>query len=305
MKNLANWNQLLQEINVAGSTHDLIRRKYLQKLHEKTQRNIIAYYSGWLEKPTAPNLQINDADKNGFMNAIHQVNKGAGLDLILHTPGGETAATESIVEYLRSIFGTNIRAIVPQLAMSAGTMVACSCKQIIMGKQSSLGPIDPQFGQLAAHGVIEEFKRAHLEIKHDQSKAYVWQPIISKYPPAFIGECEKALKWSQDMVEEWLVTGMLEGKANARDTAKAIVKEMCDHALMLSHARHLSAAKCRQLGLEIIMLEDDQELQDAVLSVHHAFMHTLSATAAVKIIENHLGVAYIQQMVPTIQLART
>lgn len=55
-----------------------------------------------------------------------------GLDLILHTHGGQIAATESIVHYLRSIFGNNIRAFIPQLAMSAGTMIALSCKEIIM-----------------------------------------------------------------------------------------------------------------------------------------------------------------------------
>jgi hypothetical protein len=42
------------------------------------------------------------------------------------------------------------------------------------------------------------------------------------------------------------------------------------------------------------MLEDDNELQDATLSLHHAFMLTLSQTAAVKIIENHKGTAFIQ-----------
>lgn len=73
------------------------------------------------------------------MTVIHQLDRNKGLDLILHTPGGDTAATESIVDYLHNMFGNNIRAIVPQLAMSAGTMIACSCKEIIMGLQSSLG----------------------------------------------------------------------------------------------------------------------------------------------------------------------
>jgi len=44
------------------------------------------------------------------------------------------------------------------------------------------------------------------------------------------------------------------------------------------------------------MLEDDCELQDLVLTVHHACVLTLSSTAAVKIIENHRGIAYIQQV---------
>jgi hypothetical protein len=41
-------------------------------------------------------------------------------------------------------------------------------------------------------------------------------------------------------------------------------------------------------------------LQDAVLSVHHATMHTFNG-AAVKIIENHLGVAYVK-IAQTIQV---
>jgi ClpP class serine protease len=89
--------------------------------------------------------EVNDADKNGLMTVVHQLDRSKGLDLLLHTPGGETAATESFVDYLRSIFGKDIRAFIPQLALSAGTMIACACKEIYMGKQSSLGPVDPQF----------------------------------------------------------------------------------------------------------------------------------------------------------------
>jgi hypothetical protein len=42
------------------------------------------------------------------------------------------------------------------------------------------------------------------------------------------------------------------------------------------------------------MLEETPALQEAVLSVHHAYIHTLSSTGACKIIENHNGVAFIQ-----------
>jgi hypothetical protein len=228
------------------------------------------------------------------MNCIHNLDKTIGLDLILHTPGGETAATESLVDYLRSIFGTNIRAIIPQLAMSAGTMIACACKQIIMGKHSSLGPIDPQFQGVPAHGVVEEFNRAYKEIRQDNIKAAVWQPIINKYPPAFIGECEKAIQWSNEMVKDWLLTGMLQDRENSENIANTIIGELGNHALTKSHARHLSYVKCQQMGLEVIAMEDNPELQDAILSVHHACIHTLASTQAVKIIENHNGIAFIQ-----------
>ena len=291
---MGSWHDILNEIKERGSTHDIVRRKYLRHLHDLTHRNVNIYYSGWLQKPDMLGTQVNDADKNGFMTVIHRLDRTKGLDLILHTPGGETAATESLVDYLRSMFGTNIRAIVPQLAMSAGSMIACACQEIVMGKHSSLGPIDPQLGRLPAHGIVEEFQRAFTEIKADPAKAAVWQPIIAKYHPTLVGECEKAIQWSEEMARAWLVSGMFQGEANAEGTAKQIVKELVDHALTKSHARHLSAEKCKQIGLKVSLLEDTPELQEAVLSVHHACIHTLSSTPAFKIIENHLGVAFIQ-----------
>lgn len=288
------WHNLLQDMKTRGSVYDVVRREWLKKLADYTQRNVIVYYSGWLQKPGMPGIQVNDADKNGLMTVIHGMDRSKGLDLVLHTPGGEVAATESIVDYLHSMFGTNIRAIVPQLAMSAGTMIACASKEIVMGKHSSLGPIDPQYGGIPAHGVVEEFKRACKEVKQDSAKIPIWQPIIAKYRPTFIGECEKAIKWSNEMVSEWLARGMFAGNPNSKKQIRAIIKELSDHALTKSHARHISAEKCAKLGLKIARLEDDQELQDIVLTVHHACAHTLQTTQAVKIIENQDGVAFIQ-----------
>jgi ClpP class serine protease len=113
------WHSLLNEIKERGSTFDVVRRERLKALAEVTNRNVIVYYSGWLQKPQIPGTHVSDADKNGFMTVIHGLDRTKGLDLILHTPGGDTAATESLVVYLRSMFGDDIRAIVPELAMSA------------------------------------------------------------------------------------------------------------------------------------------------------------------------------------------
>ena len=109
------------------------------------------------------------------MSTIHQLDRKKGLDLIIHTPGGGMAATESLVDYLRAMFKDDIRAVVPQLAMSGGTMIARACKEILMGKHSSLGPIDPQLGGIPAHGIVEEFKRAKKEIAKEPSTMAVWQ----------------------------------------------------------------------------------------------------------------------------------
>ncbi|MDM8551111.1 hypothetical protein QUF72_13580 [Desulfobacterales bacterium HSG2] len=291
---MPNWNEILNEVKSSGSVEDTVRRKYLTELNELTGRNIIIYYSGWLQRKDAGGIEISDEDKNGFMSVIHRLDRSKGLDLILHTPGGEIAATESLVDYLRAMFGTNIRAIVPQLAMSGGTMIACACKEIIMGKQSSIGPVDPHIRGIPTHGIIEEFQRAAEEIKEEPSKVHIWQPIIAKYHPTLIGECEKAIKWSNQMTEEWLNTGMFSDNKDAEKVIANIIRELGDHALDLSHSRHLSYQKCKDIGLKVTALEDEDALQEAVLSVHHSCMVTFSNTPAIKIIENHDGVAYIK-----------
>jgi hypothetical protein len=251
-------------------------------------------------------FSVNDIDKNGFMATIHGMDRSKGLDLLLHTPGGDVAAAESLVSYLRAMFGTDIRAIVPQLAMSAGTMIACACQQIIMGLHSSLGPIDPQLGRMAAHGVMEEFKTAAEEIRDDPAKVAVWQPIIAKYSPTLIGECQKAIKWSNDMVHEWLTTGMFAGttKPGPKARANEVLKELGDHALTLSHARHIDYERAKEIGLNVAPLEDDNDLQDDVLTVHHLWMQTLADGPVVKLIENHSGVLFAQSLsVQQVQIA--
>ena len=50
------------------------------------------------------------------------------------------------------------------------------------------------------------------------------------------------------------------------------------------------------MGLKIRMIEDDNTLQDLLLTVHHCYMHALANTGAFKIIENHMGVAYVKQV---------
>lgn len=112
---MPNWSEVLTELKQCKRTDalDFIRRKYLKKLFEKTNRNIIAYYSGFLQKPKIGNAEITDDDKNGFMATIHGLDRERGLDLILHTPGGELPATESIVYYLKKMFGNDIRAVIP------------------------------------------------------------------------------------------------------------------------------------------------------------------------------------------------
>ncbi len=302
---MPNWKDLKNELKALGSPHDLVRRKYLAQLSELTERNTIIYYSGWLQKEellsqSQFDLGIVDGDKTGFMTCINNLDRSKGLDLILHTPGGSMAATESLVYYLREMFGKDgIRAIVPQIAMSGGTMIACACSEIVMGLHSNLGPIDPQVLGSPAHGIVEEFNEAKLEVRKDPSSIPIWQAMLAKYRPALIGECRKAIDWAAEVTTEWLRDGMFVGKNDAEDRAKKVVDELGSHALTKSHDRHISLQRAEELGLEVVRLEDDSQLQDAVLSVHHSVILTLAETQAYKVIENQVGVAFIRSAMPT------
>ena len=170
---------MLAEVQSA-SPLDALRGDAITGLSSYRGRNVICYYSGWLQGNYSESVSICDDDMNGLMNAVYQLDRGKGLDLVLHTPGGNLAATEAIVKYIRDCFGNDVVAIVPQLAMSAGTMVACSCKEIVMGRQSSLGPTDPQFGGVAAGGVIEEFETAVKEVESNPSSAELWGKSLEK-----------------------------------------------------------------------------------------------------------------------------
>jgi hypothetical protein len=170
-------------------------------------------------------------------------------------------------------------------------MIACSAKTILMGKQSNLGPIDPQFGGIAAQAVLDEFAMAKQQISEDPHCIPLWQTIIGKYHPTFLLECQRAIEWSEDMVRSWLCGNMFAEEVNAVAMADAVVQVLSDHAGTKTHSRHLSMSDCQAIGLKIQALEEDNELQDLVLTVHHAYMHTFSQTRIVKVIENHGGTA--------------
>lgn len=278
---MPNWREVLDEIiawvnanpQQAGNAPDVIRRKYLDQLFRHRDRNVIAYYSGFLSRPGLVQSGILDEDKNGFMMAVHTLDRSKGLDLILHTPGGDIAATQSIVHYLQKMFDKDICAFVPQIAMSAGTMIACSCKEIWMATHSNLGPIDPHLRGIPTYGVVREFRRAHKEVKKDPSKVVIWQTIIGQYRPTFLGQCENAVIWSNNFVRGQLEKVMFDGDSQGKKKARKIVKDLSNYQKNRVHDRHIHHEECTAMGLKIKMIESDPTLQDLVLTVHHCYMH--------------------------------
>lgn len=298
---MPSWEQLMYEIQpridedgnvVRGLSLDGLRRKYMGLLAEKTGRNVIAYYSGWLAD-REDNVSVNDSDMTGFMNAMAGLDRSKGLDLILHTPGGDPNAAESIVNYLHSMFGNNVRVIVPHMAMSAGTMIACSATCVLMGKHSALGPVDPQYGGTPAYNIVKEFQEAKADLDANPDSAQYWAILLRKYPPAFLYSAMDAIELSNALVGQWLRQYMFAGEPSEEQKKKVQRIRGKLNSNNMSHARHFDFDFCRKLGLKVEALEDDPELQDLVLSVHHAFTISMDYHPISKVIQNHLGAQYM------------
>lgn len=285
------------------SPYDLLRRKYLKALTDRTGRATIVYATAWLESKdnvTSADLSVGLGDVQGLMEAVSNVTERQ-LDLFLHSPGGSAEAAEAVMAYLRTRFD-HIRAVVPVAAMSAATMMALACDEIVMGAHSQLGPIDPQLtigtpeGPRSAPGqaIIDQFERAKQECQ-DPRNLGAWLPILRGYGPGLLAICDNQRELAEEFASRSLEAYMFAGVADAHARAEKAAKWFADFSGFRSHGRRVSREDARQLDLTVIDLEADQALQDAMLSVHHAVNHTLAGTAAFKVIENHHGRAFIQQ----------
>jgi hypothetical protein len=189
------------------------------------------------------------------------------------------------------------------MAMSGGTMIACSCKEIIMGKQSSLGPTDPQLSGFPAHAVIKEFNRAKSEVSNDPSCIPLWQPIIAQYSPAFIEQSYKAIDLSNEILERILKKCMFEGEEKSKVDPKLekIKEKLTSYSETKTHDRHINPKECKNIGLKVLMMEDEIEdgdkkyhIQDEILSIHHACMNLMNQNSISKVMINNSEKAFVQ-----------
>lgn len=298
MEAMANRNEILSKISEYKSAgQDIIRRQYLADLKEYTGNDTIIYASAFpCNIPgVSPNmLSIGLNDIQGFMTCLNGL-QSDNLDIIIHSPGGSLEATEQLVQYLRSKY-SYIRAIVPQNAMSAATMLACACDEIIMGKHSAIGPIDPQMNlqrangvnySLPAHSILADFKTAKEEIATNPEAAKVWIPKLMEIPNGFLDLCKKTITLSKSKVAEWLNSYMF--KNDEDKPGETIANWLGDFEEHMTHGHPINYQLAKTKGLKITLLEDDQILQDKVLSVFHSTLVTFDVAPCVKIIENHLG----------------
>lgn len=89
---------------------------------------------------------------------------------------------------------------------------------------------------------------------------------------------------------------MFEGHAKPAEKAATVVEKLSDYGQNRTHERHIHFDECVEFGLNVRLIEEEQPLQDLVLTVQHCFMHSLQNTGSIKMIENHLGAAFVKQV---------
>lgn len=201
------------------------------------------------------------------------------IAMFLRTAGGLAETTERIVAVLRKHYGS-VYFVVPDFAMSAGTILCMSGDKIYMDYASSLGPIDPQVpapdtgDYIPALGYLDKVKE--ITEKGDLAPADV--VLLKSLDLAKLALFEQARDLSRDLLKEWLVKYKFKNWTHHRtnnvgaevtpdereERAEEIAVALGDHKRWRSHGRNLDTIKLEQLRIEIDDYSDDEKLRNLI-----------------------------------------
>ena len=161
MQSSTNWTQFFLSASLAllgtfglfiiiyfPSIWSSIKSGRLSKISRYTKRNVV------MIKHTQQALfSASMIDQRCLSDLSQVMNKleGQDFDLILHTPGGDVFSSLAVSRLIKQYPG-KIRAIVPLFSMSGGSLLALSCKELLMGSNACLGPCDVQLGSFFSSG---------------------------------------------------------------------------------------------------------------------------------------------------------
>ncbi|MCL5104120.1 MAG: serine dehydrogenasease [Armatimonadetes bacterium] len=129
------------------------------------------------------------------------------LVIILGTPGGSAEVVEKLVDIIRYYYD-QVYFVVPDEAMSAGTIFCMSGDKIYMDYTSSLGPIDPQIWNgkqfVPARGYLDEIENMLEKAKNGtitNAELLIWQ----SQDLAMLNQCEQQSNLTVTLLKKWLV----------------------------------------------------------------------------------------------------
>ena len=110
-----------------------------KQLEEVFDSKILAYITS--DRPNM-SAQIAPDVIDYFIDHLDKIGPCNKISLVLYTRGGDTSAARNIVNLLR-MYCDILQVIVPHKAHSSGTIISLGANEVVMTKQATLGPIDP------------------------------------------------------------------------------------------------------------------------------------------------------------------
>lgn len=206
------------------------------------------------------------------------------IDILLVTPGGSAQQVAKFVDKLRPRF-EKVSFIIPNVAMSAGTIFVMSGNEIIMDPQSYIGPIDPQIpnrdgAYIPAQAIltlVEDIQqRGQTQIDQGKSPQWTDLQLLRQTDARDIGNAINASKYSIDLVTEYLYlykfadwnvhasTGNPVTPEEKKARSKEIAELLCAHSLWKSHGRGINRHDVKNTcRIEITHTETIQGLERA------------------------------------------
>jgi phage anti-repressor protein len=208
------------------------------------------------------------------------------LVIILETGGGSARAVEKMVNIVRYHY-EELYFVIPDYAMSAGTIFSMAGDKIYMDYSSSLGPIDPQVqndkGQwIPALGYIDKINEL-IEKSRQGIMTDAEFLTFQKLDLGTIRSYEQAKELSVDLLKKWLVKykfkkwtthrttneGQEVTQAEKEELAEVIAEQLSDNKKWHSHGRYINIDTLRELKLEIEDYSKDIELRKAIISYNN------------------------------------
>lgn len=210
------------------------------------------------------------------------------LAIVLNTPGGEVEAVEKMVEMVRHFY-KEVFFIIPNMAMSAGTIFCMSGDKIYMDYSSSLGPIDPQVQSkegkwVPALGYLDKFNE-FIEKSAKGTLTGVEFAAAQNQDLAELRRYEQARDLSVSLLKDWLIKykfrtwthhrtdqarkGQSVTDEEKEQRANQIANDLGDNKRWHSHSRMIGINILRdELRLEIEDYGNDNDLRTAINSYH-------------------------------------
>lgn len=216
-----------------------------------------------------------------------QKQKRGKLVVVLDTEGGLIEVAQRIADTLRHHYPACIDFVIPNYAMSAGTVLAMAGDAIHMDYYSVLGPIDPQVynrdGRLVpALGYLEKFAEliAKSKTKGGLSDAEMTY-LASHFDPADLYSYEQAKNLSTQLLKQWLVKYKFKDWSKTETRQKTVTPQMKekraaeiadklnDTHLWNSHSRPIGMQALREIvNLKIDDFGANPSLRDAIRDYH-------------------------------------